>query len=237
MAGLGFKDFQVGEVLTSSDVDGYLMQQTVMRFADSGARGSALGTAVGTAVALAEGMISYLADTNTVEIYNGTNWVGAGGVSSVQTAFKSDTFSASVAAGAGTAVTGLSVTHAMSDSSNRLLISAYVGAAASGAQSGQVGMAVADGTAYIGVGDADGSRTQVMAGIRPSQGTNALVGVTLAGQFVYEPGDTANHTYTLHVRNLDTATRTLHVNKAQNDSDDEARPRASSALVIQEVTV
>jgi len=81
VAGLGFKDFQVGEVLTSSDVDGYLMQQTVMRFADSGARGSALGTAAGTAAALAEGMVSYLDDSNSLEVYTGAAWVGVGGFS------------------------------------------------------------------------------------------------------------------------------------------------------------
>lgn len=80
MAGLGFKDFQVGEVLTSSDVDGYLMQQTVMRFADSAARGSALGTAAGTGVALAEGMVSYLDDSNRIEFYNGSGWVQATGL-------------------------------------------------------------------------------------------------------------------------------------------------------------
>ena len=74
MAGLGFKDFQVGEVLTSSDVDGYLMQQTVMRFADAAARGSALGTAVGTAVPLAEGMVTYLDDSNMIAVYTGSVW-------------------------------------------------------------------------------------------------------------------------------------------------------------------
>jgi hypothetical protein len=63
VAGQGFKDFVVGEVLTSSDVDGFLMQQSVMRFADDGARGSALGTAVGTGV-LAEGMVAYLDDVD-----------------------------------------------------------------------------------------------------------------------------------------------------------------------------
>jgi hypothetical protein len=80
VAGLGFKDFQVGEVLTSSDVDGYLMQQTVMRFADAGARGSALGTATGTAVALAEGMVSYLDNTDNIEVYTGTAWRALGRV-------------------------------------------------------------------------------------------------------------------------------------------------------------
>ena len=78
MAGLGFKDFQVGEVLTSADVDGYLMQQTVMRFADAGARGSALGTAAGTGVPLAEGMVVYLEDVNRVEAFTGTEWVTIG---------------------------------------------------------------------------------------------------------------------------------------------------------------
>jgi len=86
VAGLGFKDFTVGEVLTSADVDGYLMQQAVMRFADSGARGSALGTAAGTAVPLAEGMVSYLDDANRLEAYDGTGWVPVGSLLQVVTA-------------------------------------------------------------------------------------------------------------------------------------------------------
>lgn len=69
MAGLGFKDFTVGQVLTSAQVDGYLMQQTIMRFANSAARTTAL-----TGV-LAEGMFSYLDDTNATEYYDGTSWV------------------------------------------------------------------------------------------------------------------------------------------------------------------
>jgi hypothetical protein len=79
MAGLGYKDFTVGQVLTSAEVDGYLMQQTVMKFADASARTTAL-----TGV-LAEGMISYLADTNAVEKYDGSSWVAlvAGDIESV----------------------------------------------------------------------------------------------------------------------------------------------------------
>jgi hypothetical protein len=79
MAGLGYKDFTVGQVLTSAEVDGYLMQQTVMKFADSAARTTALSAV------LAEGMISYLADTNAVEKYDGSAWVAlvAGDISAV----------------------------------------------------------------------------------------------------------------------------------------------------------
>jgi hypothetical protein len=69
MAGLGYKNFTVGQVLTSAEVDGYLMEQTVMKFADAAARTTAL-----TGV-LAEGMLSYLMDTNAVEKYDGSAWV------------------------------------------------------------------------------------------------------------------------------------------------------------------
>ena len=69
MAGLGYKDFTVGQVLTSAQVDGYLMQQTIMKFASASARNTAL-----TGV-LAEGMFSYLDDTNATEYYDGSSWV------------------------------------------------------------------------------------------------------------------------------------------------------------------
>jgi hypothetical protein len=93
VAGQGFKDFVVGEVLTSSDVDGFLMQQAVMRFADDGARGSALGTAVGTGV-LAEGMVAYLDDINQIQVYSGSSWTSPlpGIGSNVVQTVKTDTF-------------------------------------------------------------------------------------------------------------------------------------------------
>lgn len=67
MAGLGRKVFTPGEVLRAADVNGYLMDQAVMRFAGTAARGSAIGTAT-------EGMISYLDDINAVQVYDGTAW-------------------------------------------------------------------------------------------------------------------------------------------------------------------
>jgi hypothetical protein len=68
MAGSGYKVFTAGEVLTAANVNGYLMEQSVMVFAGTAARGSALGTAV------AEGMVSYLSDTNTLQYYDGAAW-------------------------------------------------------------------------------------------------------------------------------------------------------------------
>lgn len=63
MAGLGRRTFAAGEVLTASNVMGYLQDQAVMNFAGTAARGSAIGSAV------SEGMVSYLQDTNSVEVY------------------------------------------------------------------------------------------------------------------------------------------------------------------------
>jgi hypothetical protein len=73
MAGAGYKLFATGDVLTAAQVNTYLMQQTVMVFASSAARTSALSGV------LAEGMVSYLQDTNTLEVYDGSAWIGATG--------------------------------------------------------------------------------------------------------------------------------------------------------------
>ena len=77
MAGAGYKLFNTGDVLTAAQVNTYLNEQTVMVFASSAARTSAL-----TSV-LAEGMVSYLQDTNAVEVYNGSAWVGVSGAGDV----------------------------------------------------------------------------------------------------------------------------------------------------------
>lgn len=64
----GRKVFTAGSVLTAADVNDYLMDQAVMVFGGSAARGSAIGTAT-------EGMTSYLSDTNSVEVFDGTQWL------------------------------------------------------------------------------------------------------------------------------------------------------------------
>lgn len=72
MAGAGYKLFNTGDVLTAAQVNTYLQQQVTMVFANSSARTTALSGV------LAEGMMSYLQDTNTVEVYNGSSWVNVG---------------------------------------------------------------------------------------------------------------------------------------------------------------
>ena len=79
-AGLGFKTFTTGEVLTAADTNGYLMQG-VLVFASSAARASAVTSPQ-------EGQYSYLKDTDALEYYSGSAWVGApvGDITAVTTA-------------------------------------------------------------------------------------------------------------------------------------------------------
>lgn len=62
----GRKVFTAGEVLTAANVNDYLMDQSVMVFSGSAARTSGIGTAT-------EGMVSYLTDTNKIEVFT-TYW-------------------------------------------------------------------------------------------------------------------------------------------------------------------
>ena len=71
MAG-GYKLWSTGEVVTATNLQSYIQNQTVMVFTDSTARTTALSGVV------AAGMISYLTGTNSLETYNGTTWTANG---------------------------------------------------------------------------------------------------------------------------------------------------------------
>lgn len=70
MAGLGRKTFTAGDVLTASQVQGYLQDQTVMVFAGTAARSSAIATP-------SDGMFTVTTNDDQVDYYNGTAWVSA----------------------------------------------------------------------------------------------------------------------------------------------------------------
>jgi hypothetical protein len=71
-AGLGYKEFATGDVLTAADANGYLASQVVMVFASAAARTSAIASPQ-------EGMISYLKDTDVTQYYSGSAWATIGG--------------------------------------------------------------------------------------------------------------------------------------------------------------
>ena len=64
---MAYKVFTNGSPLPASDLNTYLMNQSVMVFANSTARSAALTSPT-------EGMTTYLEDTNKVEVYTGAAW-------------------------------------------------------------------------------------------------------------------------------------------------------------------
>jgi len=190
-----------------------------------------------------------LSDTNIVtptvdEVlkYDGTNWVNdeiVGGLVEVKSVLKTDTFSASVTAGNDVAVTGLSITHAMQNANNKLIITAYYGSAGTTSETGKVGLSVMEDTTLIAIGDADGSRVRVGAGglvsVLGSGGTQVVAMPSIT--FVHLPGDTNSHTYTIRAANIESGTSTIFINRNQNDGNSTSNSRTTSGLVIQEVAV
>ncbi len=75
-AGLGFKDFTTGEVLTAADVDGYLMQG-IWVFANATARDAAV-------TAPAEGNFAFTKDNNSLWYYDGAAWVASGATGDIE---------------------------------------------------------------------------------------------------------------------------------------------------------
>jgi hypothetical protein len=78
LSGLGRKVFTAGEVLAAADVNGYLMDQSVMVFANAAARTTAISSPTA-------GMMTFLVDVAQVNVYDGSAWVevsGGGNVAS-----------------------------------------------------------------------------------------------------------------------------------------------------------
>lgn len=65
---MAYKVFQNGFPIPASELNNYLMNQSVIVFASSAARSSTLPTPT-------EGMVTYLKDTNALQVYTGAAWV------------------------------------------------------------------------------------------------------------------------------------------------------------------
>jgi len=63
-----FKDFTVGQALTSAEVDNFLMRQTVMVFDNEAQRSTELSGF------LTEGMVTFIKDTNALEFFDGSSF-------------------------------------------------------------------------------------------------------------------------------------------------------------------
>jgi hypothetical protein len=172
MAGLGYKSFSAGSVLTAVDLQGYTVDQTVMKFASASARTTALASP-------SQGMVSYLTDSGTTwqyyALYNASTnpggaktagWYPIAGAVFYGTATRSAATGTSYAPGAsGFSYTELADTLAWHDPTTnpdriipksegiyRVTASAQFAASASGGRNGQIQKNGQDFISFYGTG-------------------------------------------------------------------------------------
>lgn len=233
MAGLGRRTFAAGEVLTAGNVMGYLQDQAVMNFAGTAARGSAIGTAV------SEGMVSYLKDTNAVEVYDGSAWKRvypavdvptAGQIIQVVQVTKTDTFSTT--SGTFTTVTGLSASITPRSSSNKILILGQISYSMGLSSANDYGhFKITRAGTDIYIGNAASSQ------IRAVFGGNAPLDYVLQSSpinYLDSPSTTSPVTYQLETRRGRTG-NTAYINRSAADVSAEFDTRGASSITLLEV--
>ena len=161
-----------------------------------------------------------------------------GSVKQVLSTVKTDTFSASVATGANTAITGLSVTITPSSATSKILVTYMVNGSLdlAGGASGSNGIltTLKRGATSIGVGNAAGSRQQVSAN---SGGAivSAAVALSSGTTFLDSPATTSAPTYSINISHTSGATQTVYVNRSGTDTDSNSYFRGISTITVMEV--
>jgi hypothetical protein len=147
------KVFVAGEILTAADVNTNLMDQAVMSFAGTAARGSAIPSPT-------EGMVTYLNDLDRLEVYTNA-WKPVAVITQVVSTTLTTTVSISAAtAGTFYDVSGLSATITPSSASNKIMVITQIShSARSSGTNTTFTRLVRDSTA-ISIGDGSGSRTR-----------------------------------------------------------------------------
>jgi hypothetical protein len=219
------KEFEGFTRLDASDVNTYLMDQSVMSFAGTAARGSAIATPV-------EGMAAYLEDSNLVSIYDGSDWKNSlgvtGGILQVVSTTKTDTFS--VASTTFTEITNLTATITPKSTSSKILIMTAINTGTDQNSVATMHRLMRD-TTPIAVGDSAGSRIQSTT-LRIASSTNTL-SVLSSYQFLDSPSTTSPVKYSVQLRGENATT--FYVNRTITDTDNTNFARSSSTITLMEV--
>ena len=224
----GYLNFQTGQVLTAAQVNGFLMEQATMTFADDAARDAALASV------LREGLLTYNLDTNRLEVYDGTDWVEpapeppAGIGSNVVQTVKTDVLTQSVArASIGAAAISASITP--TSATSKVLVIAQV--SVSSGSSVHAHLFRGDATPYRG--DADGVRQRVSTSSAVTSGQNIAAGVPIV--FLDSPSADTSVTYSVRFSHTSTSTASIFLNRSSSDTNQDFEPRAASSLTLIEV--
>lgn len=211
--------FIAGQILTAAEMNS-VSDQTVMVFAGTAARGSAIPTP-------SEGMVTYLSDSNQVQAYTGSAFTPVSGILQVVSTAKTDTFSSTSTTFAD--VTGLTVTITPSSTSSKVLVMTTVPFGHSSA------------TDFTGLTVADGSNNNLLLASSPGNRqpsfryslVNDVNGLDNASfQFLHSPNTTSAFTYKVRAQ---TNSGTLYVNRSAGDADIGSRGRGVATITVMEV--
>jgi hypothetical protein len=220
------KVFTAGEVLAASDVNSFLMNQTVMVFAGTAARGSAIGIAT-------EGMYAHLNDTDTLTYYNGSAWVNAlpastSAILQVVSLTKTDPFTTTSSTFQD--VTGLSLSITPSSATSKIFITGAVKLSSVGFATNGLFMKLLRNSTDIAIGDADGNRIRAYTGT----GTNGAAMESAALDFLDSPATTSAVTYKIQLAS-NVNGQMAAVNRWTDDTNTADRPRGVSTITLMEV--
>ena len=216
------KVFTAGEVLAAADVNEFLMDQTIMTFAGTAARGSAIGTAV-------EGMYAHLNDTDTLTYYDGSDWVNripasTSAILQVVSVTKVDTFTTSSTSF--TDVTGLTASITPTSTSSKILVLSKVAINTRSLAIGDIQLL--RGATVIGGGTAAGNRVSGMSAFY----AEAAGTTDLSTNFLDSPASVSSQTYQIQAR---TNTGVLGINTSADDADVALIARTSSTITLMEI--
>ena len=160
------------------------------------------------------------------------------GLVAVKHALFTGTQTNSTASGADFAITDLTITHAVADASNKLILMATCGVLANSTGTLETGIAFHDGSSLIGIGTAASSRPSVSTGGlgKESGAGNGISGAPHAFTLVHAPG-AGSKTYTVRAFNTFSSTQTIYVNRTQTDTDNVRFVRGAATFVLMEVKV
>lgn len=221
------KVFVAGEILTAADVNTNLMDQAVMSFAGTAARGSAIPSPT-------EGMVSYLADSDRLEIYTNV-WeplaVGIG-PNVVQTV-KTDTFSTTSTSY--TQVTGMTATITPSSTTSKMLIicQAEIG---TGVFAAYIRLAGGNTASYIA--GAASNRIQSVSYLGTVDNSNFAIQKTVSSHtivYLDSPATTSAVTYSLEMRRDGNTSEPAYLNRSHEDGDFNYYGRSASSITVMEV--
>ena len=216
-------EFTSGQVLTADQMND-LSDQTVMTFAGTAARGSAIPSPT-------EGMVTYRSDDNVVEVFDGSDFVGVGGgkILQVVSTTKTDTFTSSSTTF--TTVTGLTASITPSSTSSKILVMAQI--ASSGASNTvSAHFKVTRGGTDVYRGDAAGDRTRAVYGGFQTANSEGMV-FAYPITFLDSPSSTSALTYQVETR-IGTS-GSIAVNRSLQDTDNADRVRGASSITVMEV--